>query len=261
MRWFKDLERRRMLRKIGKEEKEKPVGGWILLGCAKGALFSGLIAWLFYQSMLGLICAPFCFVFMSVGERRRAIRKATEEEQQLFVEYLGFLKEALLVGYSLEQAVGEAKKGMLTMYKATTPFLRAVTKMQRKMQLGQPVETVFSQWAEEALCEDIREFSEVLYIAKRTGGVVQQVIADTEQVIREKQETLRYIRSVLHSREYETKVMKSMPFAMLAYLLMFMPDFLEPLYHNLTGICIMSVVLVAYAGLCIVVDKVVCISI
>jgi tight adherence protein B len=107
------------------------------------------------------------------------------------------------------------------------------------MRLGQSVETTFSEWAEDALCEDIREFAEVLYIAKRTGGVVQQVIADTERVIREKQETLRYIQSVLHSREYETKVMKSMPFAMLAYLLLFMPDFLEPLYHNLAGICLL----------------------
>lgn len=250
-----------MMRKNGKEENENRVRGWILPGCVKGAVFTGLIAWLFYQSLFGIICAPFCFAFMLISERRRAIRRATEEEQQLFAEYLGFLKEALWVGYSLEQAVGEAKKGMLTMYKATTPFLCAVTKMQRKMQLGQPVEAAFSQWAEDALCEDIREFAEVLYIAKRTGGVVQQVIADTERVIREKQETLHYIQSVLHSREYETKVMKSMPFAMLTYLLMFMPDFLEPLYHNLMGICIMSVVLVAYAGLCIVVDKVVCISI
>ena len=31
------------------------------------------------------------------------------KEQQLFAEYLGFLKEALQVGYSLEQAVGEER--------------------------------------------------------------------------------------------------------------------------------------------------------
>lgn len=244
-----------------KRNGKKEVRGWILFGCVKGLIVSGLVAWLFYQSALGLLCGPVCMGFSLLSERRKAVRKATEEEQQQFAEYLVFLKEALSVGYSLEQAVGEAKKGMLTMYKETEPFLRAVTGVQRKMQLGQPVETAFSEWAEMALCEDIKEFAEVLYIAKRTGGVVQQVITDTERVIREKQETLRYIQSVLHSREYETKIMKSMPFAMLFYLLLFMPDFLAPLYHNTVGICMMSVVLLIYAGLCVAVDRVVSVSI
>ncbi len=241
--------------------RRKTVGNWVFFGCIKGMMVSGLVAWLFYQSALGLLCSPVCIGLSLISERKKAVQKATEEEQQQFAEYLGFLKEALSVGYSLEQAVGEAKKGLLTMYKETAPFLRAVTGVQRKMQLGQPVEAAFSEWAKEALCEDIKEFAEVLYIAKRTGGVVQQVITDTERVIREEQETLRYIQSVLHSREYETKIMKSMPFAMLFYLLLFMPDFLAPLYHNPVGIGIMSVVLLLYAGLCVVVDRVICISI
>lgn len=249
-----------MTKQKGEYKRKRPIG-WICIGGIKGVIVAGLIAWLFYQSVFGLFCAPFCVVFLLISERKKAIRRATEAEQQQFAEYLGFLKEALLVGYSLEQAIGEAKKGMLTMYKEGTPFLQAVTRMQRKMQLGQPVEAAFSGWAKEALCEDIRDFAEVLYIAKRTGGVVQQVITDTEQVIREKQDTLRYIQSVLHSREYETKIMKSMPFAMLFYLLLFMPDFLEPLYHNPIGVAIMSGVLVAYAGLCMAVDKVICISV
>lgn len=244
-----------------KERKKKIGGKWIVSGVVKGAMLAGLIAWLFYQNALGLLCAPVCILFSVSSERKKAVRKATEEEQQHFAEYLSFLREALLVGYSLERAVGEAKQGMLTMYKVTTPFLCGVTRLQRKMQLGQPVETAFSEWAQDALCEDIRDFAEVLYIAKRTGGVVQQVITDTERIIGEKQETLRYIRSVLYSREYETKIMKSMPFAMLVYLLLFIPDFLAPLYHNLVGVCIMSAVLLAYGGLCMAVDKVVCISI
>ena len=111
---------------------------------------------------------------------------------------------------------------MLTSLKESNAHIAAVSRMERKMQLGMSVETGFSEWAETALCEDIRDFSEVLYIAKRTGGAVQQVIENTERVIRDKQETLRYIRSVLHSREYEAKVMKAMPFAILLYLQMFM---------------------------------------
>ena len=47
-----------------------------------------------------------------------------------------------------------------------------------------------------------------------------------------------------------------MPFAMLLYLRMFMPEYLAPLYHNPVGVCVMSVVLAVYFVLCVVLDKV-----
>lgn len=247
-------------RSIGKR-KYQGTYGWIAVAVGKGLGMGGLIAWLFFRSPLGLVCMPVCVAVAVVQGKKQVRRKEKETEQQYFVEYLGFLKEALQVGYSLERAVEEAKKGMLTTGKEEDSFLRAVTRMQRKMQLGLPVEAAFSEWAKEAVCEDIRDFSEVLFIAKRTGGAVQQVITNTEQVIRDKQETMRYIQSVLHSKEYEAKVMKLMPFAMLLYMQMFLPGFLEPLYHNVMGVCVMSAVLVIYFVLSVVVDKVTAVSV
>lgn len=233
---------------------------WVLAAVGKGAGLGCLVAWLFFQSVWGLVSIPLCVGIVWKQAKKQQMQRTQEKEQEYFIEYLGFLKEALLVGYSLEQAVGEGKKGMLTTLKDESPFLQTITRLERKMQLGTSVETAFSEWAEEAVCEDIRDFAEVLFIAKRTGGAVQQVIDNTERVIRDKQETLRYIRSVLHSREYEAKVMKCMPFAMLLYLQLFMSDFLEPLYHNSVGVCVMSVVLVVYFVLCSVVDRVTMVS-
>ncbi len=228
----------------------------VLLAVGKGTLIGGLIAWLFFQSPLALLLVPFCVAVVWAQDKKQQEQALCETEQALFTEYLGFVKEALMVGYSLEQAVGEGRKGMLTTLKKEHFFLQAIIRLERKLQLGTTVEEAFSQWAEEARCEDIREFAEVLFIAKRSGGAVWQVIENTESVIRDKQETLRYIRSVLHSREYEAKVMKCMPFAMLLYLRMFMPDYLAPLYHNAVGVCVMCFVLAAYFVLCVVLDKV-----
>ena len=232
----------------------------VLSAMGKGMIIGALIAWLFFQSPMGLVLVPFCVAVVLVRDKKQQEQTLRETEQALFTEYLGFVKEALIVGYSLEQAVGEGRKGMLTTLKKEHFFLQAVIRLERKLQLGTTVEEAFSQWAEEARCEDIREFAEVLFIAKRTGGAVWQVIENTESVIRDKQETMRYIRSVLHSREYEAKVMKCMPFAMLLYLRMFMPDYLAPLYHNVAGVCVMSVVLAVYFVLCVVLDKVTAVS-
>ncbi len=233
---------------------------WFAGAIGKGGITGCAVACLFYQSPYGLLLLPVCITVAILKEKKRKERAEAEREQQLFSEYLSFLREALQVGYSLEQAVGEAKKGLLTTYKGEEPFLVSVTHMQHKMQLGLAVEAAFSEMAEESPCEDIRDFSEVLFIAKRTGGAVQRVIAGTERIIRDKQETLRYIRSALHSREYEVKVMKGMPFAMLLYLNLFMADFLQPLYHNAFGVCVMSAVLAAYFILCSLADRIVSVS-
>lgn len=255
------------MRKIKKKDVRRNEGagekkyGFLLLGCAKGAGMAALIALLFFESLWGMLCLPICVAFFLVMERRRQREKEKQREQQLFAEFLGFLREALRVGYSLEKAVEEAKKGMLTTIKEEDPFLKEVLRVQRKMALGKPVEAAFSEWAKKAACEDIRDFCEVLFIAKRTGGAVRQAITNTERVIREKQETNRYVQSILRSREYEAKVMKAMPFAMLFYLRMFMPDFLAPLYHNTMGVTIMTVMLAVYLGLWLVVDRVTTISI
>lgn len=243
--------------KTGKKQNKKGgVGGRLLRTLGKGSVLGIGIAWLFFDSIAGLACMPLCVLLIGLREKRNRTQKQQEKEQELFTEYLGFLREALLVGYSLEQAVGEGKKAMLTTGMEKDLFLQEVSRLERKMQLGLPVEAAFAEWAKEADCEDIRDFSEVLLIAKRTGGAVQQVIENTERVIREKQETLRYIRSVLHSREYEAKVMKLMPFAMLLYLRLFMSEYLEPLYHNPAGVGMMCVVLAVYGGLCLVSDRV-----
>lgn len=247
-------------RKDREEGEKKRNGKWLLGAIGKGTGVGLLVAWVFFQSPYGLIWMPVCVVLSVVRARTEEEQKDKEKEQQQFAEFLGFLKEALQVGYSFEQAIGEAKKGMLTTGKEDA-FLEAVNRMQNKMQLGMSVEAAFSEWAEEALCEDIGDFAEVLFIAKRTGGAVQQVITNTERIIRDKQETMRYIRSVLHSKAYEATVMKGMPFAMLIYMQMFLPGFLEPLYHNLTGMCIMSAMLVLYFALCCVTDKVTSISV
>lgn len=234
---------------------------WVLSGAVRGGMLCGSVAWLFYRDVRGFVLLPVFLAICLWREKKREKNRKTEREQQLFAEWLGFLKEALAVGYSLESAVGEAQRSMLTSYGETEPFLMAVTRMQRKMRLGVNVEEAFAGLADECSCEEAREFSEVLCIAKRTGGAVQQVISNTERVIREKQEALRHIRAVLRSREYEMRIMKYMPFAMLLYMQLFLPEFLTPLYQNLYGVGVMSVGLVIYGILVMLIDRIGTVSI
>lgn len=226
-----------------------------VLGSLKGLLLSILIAVLFYRDIRGMAVFPVCLWVLCKKEKKAGRERRQERLRQQFAEFLGFLEEALLAGYSLEKAVGEAKRGMETTY-GEDFFIEALTQMQRKMALGGTVEEAFAQFADGIKCEEASEFAEVLYIAKRTGGAVRQVIVNTEGILRRKQETLCQVKAAMHSKMYENGLMKYMPFAMLLYLQAGMPDFLKPLYHNLAGIVFMTVILLCYAGLCLMVDKI-----
>ena len=135
-------------------------------------------------------------------------------------------------------------------------FGELLSAMQRKMSVGGTVEEAFTEFAERSGCEEAKDFAEVLYIAKRTGGAVRQVVTNTEGILSRKQETIRQIRGTLHSRLYENSLMKCMPFAMLLYLQVGMPGFLSGLYHNLLGNVLMTVLLLCYMGICIAMDTI-----
>lgn len=127
--------------------------------------------------------------------------------------------------------------------------------MVRQMYVGIPLETTFSDFARRSCNKDIKSFAEVLVIARKSGGSIRNIILYTESILREKQETIRQINSLLHAKEYETKVLKCMPFGILVYFLLFLPEFLAPLYHSAVGIVIMSVLLLVYIFLCYLTDR------
>lgn len=234
----------------------QPYWVFLLLSFGKGAGFCVLTAWLFYRSVWFLLFLPL-FLFVSYREGKRQRRESeAETEEKLFSEFLGFLKEAMNAGFSLERSVSEARNGLLSTYSEKEPFLSALHRLMQKLTLSVPVEQGFSELAKECVTEDISDFCEVLYLAKRTGGTVTKVITNTERVLVQKQETRMQIRAVLHSRLYEIRLMKAMPFAMLCYLNVCLPGFLDPLYHTAFGVFLMSVVLLLFAFLCYLIDRI-----
>ena len=182
-------------------------------------------------------------------------KKQQDWLSEQFKEMLGYIKEILQTGASLEYAVSEAKNSMQSAYGKTNLLVNELNLMIRQMQIGIPLEEAFSDFATRSANEDIRGFAEILVIARVSGGSIRSIIVYTESILREKQETMRQIHIVLHSKEYETKLLKGMPFGILIYFLLFSPEFLAPLYHSATGILIMSILLVIYLFLCYVTDK------
>ena len=182
-------------------------------------------------------------------------KKQQERLNEQFREVLGYIKEVLQTGAALEQAVSETAKNMTRAYGEKGMLAEELNRMVRQMNVGISLETSFSDFAKRSCNEDIKSFAEVLVIARKSGGGIGNVILYTESVLREKQETLREISILLHAKEYENSILKLMPFGILAYFLLFLPEFLTPLYHSVVGIVTMSIVLLFYVFLCYITDR------
>ena len=91
-----------------RKEKWEAYGFW-LVGVGKGLIFCGLVAWLFYKSAWGMLLSPVFLAVCIKGEARKKGEREKARLQQLFAEWLGFLKEALQGGYAVERGAKQRK--------------------------------------------------------------------------------------------------------------------------------------------------------
>lgn len=188
-------------------------------------------------------------------DRRAKGKRQQEQLSEQFKEALGYMKEILQAGTAFERTVSETAARMEGAYGEKSMLAEELKRIHRQVQIGVPVEEAFAEFAGRSGNEDVEGFAEVLRIAKRSGGGIGGVISYTEGVLQDKQETMRQIGTALHAREYEAGLLKIMPFGILGYFLLFLPEFLDPLYRLAVGKLIMSGLLAVYLGLCLALDR------
>ena len=76
---------------------------------------------------------------------------------------------------------------------------------------------------------------------------MSEILVSSAQVIGRNIETEEEIQVLLTAKRMEGKMMQVIPFLLVLYLQMTSPDFFLVLYHNATGIIIMTVLALLYA--------------
>ncbi len=202
---------------------------------------------LFYDSLwLSLMLSVPAVVFCMKFYKKRLAEKRRWELTIQFKDAMESLISAMAAGYSLENAMAEAARDLGLMYETSSLILQEFYYMLHKMELKVPVETLMKDLGRRSGAEDIIMFSEILVTAKRTGGNLVQVMRRTGANIAEKIEMRREIQTLVAGKKMESSVMTAVPLLMIIYLRIFSPGFLDPLYHNLAGVCVMTGALAAY---------------
>lgn len=227
--------------------REEPVRSlWmgVLKGWAAGELFYG-------KGWLGLTAV---MIFPILWKKGKGRRREWERQQigSQFKDALTALSFAVEVGYSMENAVGEAVKDLRLLYGNEARIVKEFEKLRNQLQVNITVESAFEIFAGESGNEDIEYFSNVLSLAKRNGGNLSCVIRSAAERIGQKIAVKEEIETIVSGKKMEQQVMMLIPYGMILYLRLTAPEFILPLYGSEWGIGVMT----ACLAVCLCAEKI-----
>ena len=218
---------------------------WFKYGCLYLCL-DGVASYLFFHSLIAFILLlPGSIIFFR--ERRRGLREKRAEEMQLqFLTGMQLVCTSLQAGYAVENAFKESCRELQKIYEEDAFIVQEFRFIVSQVGLNRTIESLLMELGQRSQVEDIRNFAEVFYTAKRTGGDLMAIIQNTVSCIRQKQETRMEIETGLSGKVMEQNMMSVIPLFILGYVKLTSPGFLDVMYHNTAGISIMLLCFVMY---------------
>ena len=224
------------------------LGKTVLLDGLEGGFLTILLSWLYYDSFLAI---PFLIPLIWFWHKEREnVRREKRQElfRKMFREWILLLASSLTAGYSMENALVQSYQELCLMFPKGGIMQEELKMMLAKAGNNQRPEILFDELAEKYPYEEVQSFAEVFKAARISGGSLQTVIRGTAAQMAEIMDTRREIRTLLASRVYEQRIMSVMPAAVLLYIRLGSGEFLEGLYHNVTGVLVMIVCLGIYGA-------------
>ena len=219
-----------------------------LVALLQGSLLIGLVSYLFYGTWIcAILFSPYLIWYIKSWEKQ-LIKKKQNSFRLQFKEAIQSLSAALNVGYSVENAMRETVKDLKGIYKQDDTILREFSYMIRQLQMNVTAETVLKNFAKRTGDEDVQIFVTVFSMAKRSGGDTLEIIRNTVRQMGEKIDVEREIVTLMSAKKMEFRIMTVIPMAMILYLKISFPEFLDVLYGNVVGVVIMSICLLVYLG-------------
>lgn len=204
----------------------------------------------FYRSFWAMI--PLCGIGVWYW-RKDSRRKAIEDRHRLLLQFRDMIRSvagAMQAGYSVENAFLESYEDMCMMHGREAMICRELKLIQRGLVMSLTMEELLEDLGRRSRTEQIQEFATVFAIARRNGGSMTEVIRSSATLIQRQVDTREEILTQTAGRRMEQNIMNMMPFGILTYIGISNRGYFDMLYHNLSGVVIMSVCLAAYLAGC-----------
>lgn len=127
-------------------------------------------------------------------------------------------------------------------------MIRELDRMISQLLIHIPAEEIFKEFSLRTDIDEIKTFSQILSIAKQSGGDIIHIIFSTSSSISSRVNIRMDINTILSGKKFELYIMAIMPVIIMIYVSITQPGFFNPMYHNLVGIILMTVCLVMYVA-------------
>lgn len=205
-----------------------------------------LFAYFFYHSYVAVIfLMPYILYFVH-GKKRKLCDERKQELCFQFKEMITSLSTCLYAGYSIENAFHEVYGDMLFLYGKEAMICKEMRYILTSLDHNTTLERLLTDLGERSGVDDIREFGEIFAIARRSSGDIKKIMQCSASVIGEKIEVKRDIHTVMSAKIFEQKIMRIVPFGIMFYISITSKGFFQPLYHNATGVLLMTGCLLIY---------------
>ncbi|MBQ7926090.1 MAG: type II secretion system F family protein [Lachnospiraceae bacterium] len=220
-------------------------GRWCL-AVGKALAVSALLAFFFYRSYWALI--PMLGV--GFGFLKQEMHRSMGHDRDLlllqFRECILAMSAALKAGYSIENAMLQSAADMKKLFGEKGLICQELDQIRRGMDIHIPLEDLLEDLGRRSGLEDISQFAQIFRIARKNGGNLSQILQSTGEQISSNIEARSEAMSILSGRHMEQRIMEWMPICILLYVEWTTPGYFQDLYHNATGILLMTGCLIVY---------------
>ncbi len=212
-----------------------------------GAAGAGIIAYVFYRSWIAfaLLAIPAAVLF-PMYKRRDLLYKRRRRLAVEFREGITVLASALAAGYSMENAMSESEGELRLLLGDDSIIVREFNSINSRINMNIPIEAGWQDFADRSGIDDIRNFVQVIKVAKRSGGELNAIIAHSANTIGDKIQIKEEIITMTAAKSFEQKIMTVIPVAIVLYIDFTSPGFFDWLYSGLAGRLIMTACLLVY---------------
>lgn len=218
----------------------------IIVCLAEGFVLLGLISYVFYRSPIALLVLIPALIPFTDYKRKQKIEKRKKELTLQFREMMYSLIAGLQAGYSIENAFRNSYSDLVLLYGKDEMMPAEVEIINRGLRNNINVEELLFDLSRRSHIRDITDFAEVFSIAKRSGGNLPDILNNTASAISDRIDVSREIETQVSAKKMEQRIMDLVPFGIILYIDSTTPGFFDPLYHNVVGAALMTVLLVVY---------------
>lgn len=206
-----------------------------------GYVGSFAVLFLFYHSLLFSLAGGFipCLFLEKYQEYLAGKRRALLTTQ--FKDLLYSLSASIAVNQQIGEALKDGLENLSLIYAEDTPMVRELKHMVKSISENRESDIrLLLDFAERSHCEDISNFAQVYDACVTTGGDMEKVLKNTTEILVDKMNIEREIKTMTAQKKFEGKIISAMPLIVILFLNVFSPDYLEPLYTTLAGRLIMT---------------------